>query len=89
MGNENFPKEQMDVYFDGKMILLNDYKELNFFGINEKNLKISIQDKGHYNELKTFGRYLKGKKDSKIIPLWQLIGATEISFEVEKQIKEN
>ena len=89
MGNENFPKEQMDMYFDGKMILLNDYKELSFFGINEKNLKSSIQDKGHYNELKVFGRYLKGKKDAEIIPLWQLIGATEISFKVDKQIKEN
>ncbi|MBE3093915.1 MAG: bi-domain-containing oxidoreductase, partial [Actinobacteria bacterium] len=88
MGNENYPKEQMEVYFDGKMILLNDYKELNFFGIKEKNLKISIQDKGHYNELKAFGQYLKGKKDTGIIPLWQLIQATEISFEVEKQIKD-
>ena len=89
MGNESYPKEQMEVYFDGKMILLNDYKELNFFGINEKNLKISIQDKGHYNELMAFGQYLKGKNDIGIIPLWQLIQATEISFEVEKQIKEN
>lgn len=88
MGNGVYPKEQMDLYFDGKIIILNDYKELKFFGLKEKIYKISIQDKGHYNELKSFGEYIKGKNELGTIPLWQLIQATKISFEVEKQIRD-
>ncbi|MFZ3136491.1 MAG: bi-domain-containing oxidoreductase [Thermodesulfovibrionales bacterium] len=89
LGSKEIPKEQVEIYVDGKIIYLNDYKELNFFGLNEKRMKKNIQDKGHYNELKYFGENIKNNKDSFIIPLWQLIQATEISFEVEKQIYEN
>lgn len=89
MGSKAAPKEQMDVYFDGKNLYLNDFKELYLYDARIKLLDKGIQDKGHLNELKSFGEYLKGSYESGVIPLWQLIQATEISFEVEKQIKEN
>ncbi len=89
MGSRVAPKEQMDVYFDGKNLYLNDFKELYLYDARIKLLDKGIQDKGHLNELKSFGEYLKGNSEAQIIPLWQLIQATEISFEVEKQIKEN
>jgi predicted dehydrogenase/threonine dehydrogenase-like Zn-dependent dehydrogenase len=89
MGSRVAPKEQMDVYFDGKDLYLNDFKELYLYDARSKLLAKGIQDKGHFNELKSFGEYLKGNNKVQIIPLWQLIQATEISFEVEKQIKEN
>ncbi|MBE3138294.1 MAG: hypothetical protein IMZ63_00600 [Actinobacteria bacterium] len=89
MGSRVAPKEQMDVYFDGKNLYLNDFKELYLYDARIKLLDKGIQDKGHLNELKSFGEYLKGSSKAQVIPLWQLIQATEISFEVEKQIKEN
>jgi predicted dehydrogenase/threonine dehydrogenase-like Zn-dependent dehydrogenase len=89
MGSRVAPKEQMDVYFDGKNLYLNDFKELYLYDARIKLLDKGIQDKGHLNELKSFGEYLKGNSEAQVIPLWQLIQATEISFEVEKQIKEN
>ena len=89
MGSRVAPKEQMDVYFDGKNLYLNDFKELYLYDARIKLLDKGIQDKGHLNELKSFGEYLKGSSEAQVIPLWQLIQATEISFEVEKQIKEN
>lgn len=89
MGSRVAPKEQMDVYFDGKNLYLNDFKELYLYDARIKLLDRGIQDKGHLNELKSFGEYLKGNSEAQVIPLWQLIQATEISFEVEKQIKEN
>ncbi len=85
LGSKEIPKEQMEIYIDGKIIYLNDYKELTFFGTNEKGIKIKIQDKGQYNELIKFGESIKNS-DGYPIPLWQLTQATEISFEVEKQI---
>ncbi|MBA7583077.1 Inositol 2-dehydrogenase/D-chiro-inositol 3-dehydrogenase [subsurface metagenome] len=89
MGSRVAPKEQMDVYFDGKNLYLNDFKELYLYDTRIKLLDKGIQDKGHLNELKSFGEYLKGNSKAQVIPLWQLIQATEISFEVEKQIKES
>jgi predicted dehydrogenase/threonine dehydrogenase-like Zn-dependent dehydrogenase len=89
MGSRVTPKEQMDVYFDGKNLYLNDFKELYLYDAKIKLLDKGAQDKGHLNELKSFGEYLKGSSKVQVIPLWQLIQATEISFEVEKQIKEN
>jgi len=85
LGSKKAPKEKMEIYFDNKIIFLNDYKELSFFGISEKNIKTYIQDKGHFNELNKFAEAIK-ENSNYIIPLWQLIQATEISFEVEKQI---
>jgi len=89
MGSRAAPKEQMDLYFDGKNLYLNDFKELYLYDAGSKLLDKRIQDKGHLNELKSFGGYLKGSSETQVIPLWQLIQATEISFEVEKKIKEN
>ena len=87
LGTEYAPKEQMEIYFDNKVIFLNDYKELNFIGVRGKNIKSSVQNKGLYEELLKFGSNLKNKSTDQVIPVWQLIQATEISFEVERQLK--
>jgi len=84
LGSTVFPKEQMEIYFDGKIIHLNDYKELKIFGANETGIKSSMQDKGHYKGLESFGECVKSNQT--LIPLWQLVQATSVSFEVEKQI---
>jgi len=31
MGTKDYPKEQMKIYFDGKIIFLDDYKDLKVF----------------------------------------------------------
>jgi len=43
------------------------------------------QDKGHLNEIQEFAESIKNGSGY-TIPLWQLIQATKISFEVEKRI---
>jgi len=85
MGSNKYPKEQMKIYFDGKIIYLNDYKEMKIFGVKIPGLKAKNQDKGHFNEIQEFAQSIKNGNGYPI-PLWQLIQATEISFEVEKQI---
>jgi len=84
IGSRDYPKEQMKIYFDGKMIFLNDYKEMKVYGTKIKGLKIK-QDKGHFTEIQEFAKAIKSGNGYPI-PLWQLIQATKISFEVEKQI---
>lgn len=87
LGTEYVPKEQMEIYFDNKIIFLNDYKELSFFGVRGKNIKGKMQNKGQFEELLKFGNNLKDKSTDQVIPIWQLIQTTEISFEVERQLK--
>ena len=89
IGATAFPKEQMDVYFDGKTIYLNDFRELYLYDGGVKLIDRRSQDKGHYDELKSLGDYLMGNDQADIIPLWQLLQATRISFEIEKQIRES
>jgi predicted dehydrogenase len=85
LGTKDVPKERMDIYVDGKIIQMDDYRNLRVFGVKGKVIKNKIQDKGHYDELRVFAESIKDG-DGYPIPLWQLIQATEISFEVEKKI---
>ena len=85
LGNTDFPKEQMEIYFDNKILFMDDYKSLKIFGLKEKGIISSIQNKGLYDIIFKFGKSIINKEI--LVPLWQLIQATEISFEVEKQIK--
>ena len=85
MGAKDYPKEQMKIYFDGKIIFLDGYKELKVFGFKSHSPFTKNQDKGHLNEIREFGESIKNGGGYPI-PLWQLIQATKISFEVEKQV---
>ena len=87
LGSRIAPKETMQIYFDGRIINLDDYKEMRVFDGIKKSMKEKVQDKGHLYELKTFGEYIKENKKGYPIPVWQLKQTTEISFEVEKQLK--
>jgi predicted dehydrogenase/threonine dehydrogenase-like Zn-dependent dehydrogenase len=86
LGSVDFPKEQMEIYFDNKILFMDDYKSLKIFGSKEKGISSAIQDKGLYGIISKFGKSVKSGEA--LVPLWQLIQATEISFEVEKQLNE-
>lgn len=83
LGNNQYPKEFCQIYFDGKVIVIDDYNKLAGYGVKLKNISSIESDKGQYEELIEFSKYLKGE-DKSPIPLWQLIQATEMSFVVEK-----
>ena len=92
MGAKDYPKEQMKIYFDGKIILLDNYKNLRVFGFKSfspftiyHSLFTKTQDKGHLNEIQKFAKSIKNGNGYPI-PLWQLVQAAKISFELEKQI---
>ena len=52
-----------------------------------KNIIIRQATMDDFEELLKFGNNLKGKDAGQLIPLWQIVQATEISFEVERQLK--
>lgn len=94
MGTKDYPKEQMRIYFGEKIILLDDYKDFKIFG--RKNFSpftiyhspfTKTQDKGYLTEIQEFSESIKNGSGYPIA-LWQLIQATEISFEVQRKIRE-
>ena len=44
-GNKNLPKEYLEVHFEGKSIIMNDYKSLTGYGIKIKSHKSNLSQK--------------------------------------------
>lgn len=82
LGSKDYPKEEMEVYVDGKILKLVDYKKLDNFGAKNKRIKTKRDLKGHLTELKAFYDSIQSGRG--VIPFWQIVQATEISFKVEK-----
>jgi predicted dehydrogenase len=87
LGNPGLSKEYIEVYFDGKAAIINDFKSLQFYGISKDPWESKLQDKGHRAELLSFAQVLKGEKESPI-PLNDLIETTQISFTVSNFAKD-
>ena len=86
LGSNEFPKEQMEIFSDGKVLMLDDYKQLRIHGSNTKGVTSKLTDKGHKRELEVFAETLE-KGGEWPIPLWQQLQATEIALQVEKLLK--
>jgi len=86
LGDKSYPKETLEIYFDNKIITMNDYKELRGYGIKMANINSKFSEKGHYEELIIFSQAIKDGTNYPI-PLWQIEQATQIGFSVEEGIK--
>ncbi len=86
LGSNEFPKEQMEIFSDGKVLMLDDYKQLRIHGSNAKGITSKLTDKGHKRELEAFAETLE-KGGEWPIPLWQQLQATEIALQVEELLK--
>ncbi len=85
LGSNEFPKEQMEIFSDGKVLMLDDYKQLRIHGSNARGLTSKLTDKGHKGELEAFAQTLD-KGGVWPIPLWQQLQATEIALQIEELI---
>lgn len=84
LGHKDYPKEEADLYFDGKIIKLSDYKSLEVNGMRGNSLKTRIQEKGLKEELVAFADAINGSDWP--IPWWQQLQVAQIGLIVEKQI---
>lgn len=86
LGNNQYPKEYCQIYFDGKILIIDNYKKQECFGVKALKLKTRESEKGQYEELIEFAKYIKGEIHVPI-PLWQMIQASEISFKVDQILR--
>ncbi len=64
-GSKMVSKEHLEVYSNGMVAVINDYKEMSIFGKSEKKFT-SAQDKGHTQEVKDFCAAIKNGKPTPI-----------------------
>lgn len=85
LGSRDYPKEQLEVFVDGKVLVLDDYRRLTVVGAKAKGVVSKVVDKGQKEELEAFALAIQ-KGGEWPNPLWQQVQAMEIGYEVEKDV---
>jgi predicted dehydrogenase/threonine dehydrogenase-like Zn-dependent dehydrogenase len=82
-GHKGYPKESCEIFCDGSVLVLDDYKELRGLGVSVPANKSTGPEKGHYEELEAFYAAIKNG-DGYPIPLWQMEQATLLSIAAQQ-----
>ena len=85
LGSKEYPKEQLEVFVDGKVIKLDDYRKLTVTGAKAIGVETKLSDKGQKEELEAFAKAIREGGEWPI-PLWQQLQATRISFKIQEMI---
>ena len=85
LGAPDFAKEQCEVYADGRVYSLDDFKRLTTAGGKGPALTSAAPDKGHREELIAFADAIRNG-EAWPIPLWQQLEAMRMAFDVERRI---
>lgn len=84
VGNPKLPKEQVEIHFSGKSILLDNFLSVSFNGINRKNIKSTTMQKGFVEEMMLFADTIHAGKN--LIELNSIIDTTKITINVQHKI---
>jgi len=82
LGAKEYAKERMEIFVDGKVISLDDYKSTTVSGASRKPCKTRLPEKGQKEELEAFARAIQQGAASPIA-LWEQEQATSIALEIE------
>jgi predicted dehydrogenase/threonine dehydrogenase-like Zn-dependent dehydrogenase len=85
LGAESFPKERLDVFFDGKVYAIDNFMRLEVSGAKGPQISTPNPAKGHEEEFVAFARAIR-QGGGWPIPLWQQLAATRIALQVESQL---
>lgn len=82
LGHANYPKERMDIFGEGKVLSLDDYRGLSVVGARGADWRSPVPDKGQLEELKSLAVCLRNNQPWPI-SLEEQLSATRISYQVE------
>lgn len=85
LGHKSVAKETMDIYCDGKVLTLTDYKSLEIHGCDKPALNTTEPEKGHKEILQAFAEAIESQQDASL-PLWQQLQATRTAFQAENAV---
>jgi predicted dehydrogenase/threonine dehydrogenase-like Zn-dependent dehydrogenase len=86
LGYADEPKEQIEIYCDGRIIRIVDFRDFSVAGAGATSAKLSVADKGHSAQLQAFAKAVSGKSG------WPMSWteqkqAMQIAFDVEDAIQ--
>ncbi len=81
-GSRSMAKEYMEIHFDEKSIILDDYRQLRSFGFRIRPIASKVSNKGHLEELKVLFDHLNQKKQEWPIDWANLVETTRASFTI-------
>ncbi|MFQ5658410.1 MAG: bi-domain-containing oxidoreductase [Candidatus Methylomirabilales bacterium] len=81
LGNQALPKERIEVFAGGGILVLDDFRRLTPYGFDENEFTLRAQDKGLKQELQEFLNRLKGEA-STALTIEDALEASRITFQV-------
>src|SRR5262249_20350297 len=88
-GHRSFPKERLEVFCDGRVLQLENFRTLRGYGWRGfKKIRLWRQDKGHQAEVQAFIDAIQHGRQSPI-PFEELVEVTRVSFEVVEAARRN
>lgn len=85
LGDKSYPKERMEVFADGKVLMMDDYKSVTVHGGKHKGWSSAVMQKGQLEELDALSAtLLKGAIWP--ISLEEQLQTSRLSLQVERQI---
>lgn len=85
-GSKAYSKEKIEVYFEEKTLILDNWKKLKGYGFRNFSSTSTWQDKGHQNQFKLLIKSIK-KGGKPIIPFDELINTTKASLAAIESLK--
>jgi predicted dehydrogenase/threonine dehydrogenase-like Zn-dependent dehydrogenase len=85
LGHKDHPKERMELYCDGVVAELDDYRRMRLTGTAGKSTQSTIPEKGQKEELQAFAAAVRGDSEWPI-PLWQQLQAMRVAFQVQSKL---
>lgn len=69
IGNEAFPKERIEIFVDGGVITIDDFKELTVTGLDGNGERLRRTQKGQFELLHEWGKFLRDESKNTDLPL--------------------
>jgi predicted dehydrogenase len=85
-GNKSYSKERLEVYFDEKTIIMDNFRETKAYGLSGFSKLSTSQDKGHKAQFDLLLQRLKSDGEP-LIPLDEILNTTKASFAAIESLK--
>jgi predicted dehydrogenase/threonine dehydrogenase-like Zn-dependent dehydrogenase len=88
IGNASYPKERIEMFVDGSVITIDDFKDLILEGLDTKGMKSKNMEKGQFELIDEFGKMLLNKSKGEDLPnVNDGVNATICSLKVLDSLK--
>ncbi len=85
LGTRERPKERFEIFSDGRILEIDDYRRFAAHGCKAKAIKLAEPDKGHRAEIEAFADAIRDGGPWPI-PLWQQVQASRLALDVEERL---